>query len=110
MKKTFTFEFDTDRLSTFSDDYLAGCWYTAQFLPVEHGDRDAGEVVRAVGVEIIRRWMRSQPIPMFHIQSGDYLLQQIRRFARWNGTEWVAASAVDESRATVDDQPAGRNA
>lgn len=67
MKKTFAFEFDTDRLSTFSDDYLAAYWYVAQFLPVALGDCDAGEVVGAVGVEIIRRWTRDQPIPMFNV-------------------------------------------
>ncbi|WP_419685750.1 hypothetical protein ACN22W_00845 [Burkholderia theae] len=109
MKKTFTLEIDTDSLPHVSDEYLAAHWYRAQFLSVEHGDRDAGEVVRAVGVEIIRRWMRSQPIPMFNIQSGDHLLTQIRRFARWNGTEWVAAPAVDESHVIVDDQSARRD-
>lgn len=36
--------------------------------------------------------------------------QQIRHFARWNGTEWFAATTLDESHATVSDQPDGRNA
>lgn len=90
MRKTFTFEIDTEHLSSLSDEYLAACWYRAQFLPVEHGDHDACEVVRAIGVEIIRRWMHGQPVPMYHIQPDDFLHAQLRRIARWNGSEWVA--------------------
>ncbi|MBY4768522.1 hypothetical protein [Burkholderia ambifaria] len=101
MKKTFAFELDTDRLPTISDEYLAASWYTAQFLPVEHGDRDASEAVRAIGVEIIRRWMRNQPVPMFNVQTEDHLLKQIRRFARWNGAEWVAIDAFEALPATT---------
>ncbi|PRE89296.1 MULTISPECIES: hypothetical protein [Burkholderia] len=107
MKRTFAFQLDTDRLQTISDEYLTACWYTAQFLPVEHGDRDASEAVRALGVEIIQRWIRNQPIPMFNVQTQDHLLKQIRRFARWNGAEWVAADAREASPETTSAEATG---
>ncbi|MFP3567331.1 hypothetical protein [Paraburkholderia sp. SIMBA_030] len=99
MKKIFVVEIDTEHLASVSDEYLAAYWYRAQFLPVEHGDHDACEAVRAISVEIIKRWMGSQPIPMFNIQPADYWIKQFRQFARWNGSEWIAAPTDGESRA-----------
>lgn len=107
MKKAFTFVIDTDNVSSLSDEYLAACWYRAQFLPVEYGDHDACEVVRAIGVEIIKRWMQSQPVPMFQVQSHDYWHQLACRFARWTGTEWIARPVAEKSHVPADDQPEG---
>lgn len=99
MKKTYALEIDTDRLPSVTDEYLAALWLQAQFLPVAYGDRDACEVVRAIGVEIIQRWMRSTPTPMFHIQSHDYWHELTCRFARWNGSEWVAKEVAQADSA-----------
>ncbi|CAE6823915.1 hypothetical protein R69746_06183 [Paraburkholderia aspalathi] len=107
MKKSYTFEIDTDNLCGLSDDALAAYWTSAQFLPVEYGDRDACDVVRAIGVEIIQRWMHSQPVPMFHIQPVDYWRNQFSRFARWNSAEWVVDPAGGQSRVRAGERPQG---
>ncbi len=101
MKKTITFEIDTARLSGWTDEYIAALWYLAQFQPGEHGDRAAGEFAELVGREIIQRWMRGVPVPVWNIQGRDYYRQQLARVARWNGNDWEATPPA----AAHDPQP-----
>ncbi|MDO3512604.1 hypothetical protein Q3P06_11810 [Ralstonia pseudosolanacearum] len=97
MKKTITFEIDTACLPSRTDEYVAALWYVAQCQPAAHGDHDAGEFAELVGREIIQRWMRGVPVPVWNIQGRDYYHQQLTRFARWNGKAWVAASDTQPS-------------
>ncbi|MGA4279034.1 hypothetical protein ACI2VH_20790 [Ralstonia nicotianae] len=97
MKKTITFEMDTACLPSRTDEYVAALWYVAQCQPAAHGDHDAGEFAELVGREIIQRWMRGVPVPVWNIQGRDYYHQQLTRFARWNGKDWVAASDAQPS-------------
>ncbi len=41
--------------------------------------------------------MRGVPVPVWNIQGSDYYHQQLTRFARWNGKDWVAASDAQPS-------------
>lgn len=93
MKKAFVFEIDTDRLPTWSDQYLAALWHMAQHLPLPHGDKEAGDLVEHIGREMIQRWLRGVPVPVWNVQGRDYYQAQLSGFAHWNGTEWVAGSA-----------------
>ena len=58
MKTTVMFEIDTDRLSGYTDAYVAQLWHIAQANPAPYGDRDASHLTHAVGTEIIRRWLK----------------------------------------------------
>lgn len=55
MKVSIAFEIDTDRLGSYTDVYLAQLWHIAQSNPAPHGDKDASNLVKCVGTEIIRR-------------------------------------------------------
>lgn len=94
MKKAFVFEIDTNRLQSVSDQYLAALCHIAQHQPVEHGDHDAGVLVEHIGREIVLRWLRGVPVPVWNIQGGDHYLKQLGRFAHWNGSAWVAGAAI----------------
>lgn len=107
MKKSFAFEIDTETVPHVSDEYLAAQWYGAQFLPVKYGDRDACEAVRAIGAEIIKRWMQSQPIPMFNIQPHDHWREHLCRLAAWDGTEWTPRVAQEKACGPASDQSEG---
>ncbi len=96
MKKTITFEIDSASLPGWTDEYVAALWYIAQFQPEAHGDRAAGEFAELVGREIIQRWMRGVPVPVWNIQGRHHYHQQLTRFARWNGNDWEAKPAVAE--------------
>lgn len=58
MKTTVTIEIDTDRLSDYTDTYVAQLWHIAQANPAPYGDRDASDIAAAVGTEIIHRWLK----------------------------------------------------
>ncbi|CAJ0819201.1 hypothetical protein LMG19087_03687 [Ralstonia wenshanensis] len=94
MKTTITFNIDTDRLQSYSDEYIAALWHIAQVNPAPHADHDAGVLVEHIGREIILRWLRGVPVPVWNVQGRDYYHQQLIRFARWNGADWVADAAV----------------
>ena len=54
-----SFDINPDGLASITDSHLAALWHISQANPAPHGDRDAGELARAVGVEIVRRWLVS---------------------------------------------------
>jgi len=54
---TITFEVDTDRLSGFTDAYLAQLWHIGQANPAPFGDASACRLAEHIGREIIRRWL-----------------------------------------------------
>jgi len=97
MKTAITFNIDTTTLMTLSDEYIAALWYIAQNNPVPHGDHDAGVLVEHIGREIIQRWMRGVPVPVWNIQGSDHYHKSITQFARWNGVAWVASAAGERT-------------
>lgn len=94
MKTAITFNIDTDRLQSYSDEYIAALWHIAQVNPAPHADHDAGVLVEHIGREIILRWLRGVPVPVWNHQGRDYYHRHLTRFARWNGVDWVADAAV----------------
>lgn len=91
MKTAITFDIDTTRLQSYSDEYIAALWHIAQVNPAPHGDHDAGVLVEHIGREIVLRWLRGVPVPVWNLQGRDHYHQQLIRFARWDGSKWVAA-------------------
>lgn len=72
MKTAITIEIDTDRLDGYTDAYLAQLWHIAQANPAPHGDSDASELVRDVGTEIIRRWLKRAGAELHTHQPGAH--------------------------------------
>lgn len=56
---TITFEVDSDRLSGYTDEYLAQLWHLGQANPAPFGDAAACNFAELVGREIVRRWLGS---------------------------------------------------
>jgi hypothetical protein len=59
MKTTITLDIDTDALSNRDDAHLAVLWHAAQANPAPAADQDAGQLVQAIGTEIVRRWLQA---------------------------------------------------
>lgn len=56
---TITFELDSDRLGSYSDEHLAQLWHVGQGNPAPFGDAAACDFAEHVGREVIRRWLAS---------------------------------------------------
>lgn len=70
-KHTVTIEVDTDRLPHYEDHYIAHLWHVSQANPLPWGTREAGELARVVGYEIIRRWLERAPVELYAHQPCD---------------------------------------
>ncbi|MEU6661201.1 hypothetical protein [Streptomyces sp. NPDC046821] len=90
-QQTISIEIDTDRLASHPDSHLAMLWHVAQANPALHGDVAAGEIVRHVGSEIIRRWLKAAPAEMYHHQDRHHYWSNLSRFASWDVVrqEWT---------------------
>lgn len=92
MKTSITISIDSELLSGYTDEYITCLWHAAQAAPAEYGDRTTSELVRALEIEIVRRYLAAQQAPLFNHQSHDHL--------RLNATlarEASASSPVAES-------------
>lgn len=72
MQHEVTFQINTDRLQSFTDEYLSSLWHIAQANPAPITDRNAGELAEAIGREIIRRWLRWAGAPLWNHQGRHY--------------------------------------
>lgn len=105
---TIGITFDLNRLPSYSDGFLATLWHVAQANPAPHGDYRAGEIASKVGFEIIRRWLNSAPVEMYHHQQRDNYWSALRRLATyeppagagvtgddWHNGRWVPKPEAD---------------
>ncbi|MFJ8006166.1 hypothetical protein [Streptomyces fagopyri] len=88
-KVTISIEIEPKNLSRVADAHLAMLWHLAQANPAPHADAQAGELVRRVGNEIIRRWLAGTPPEMYHHQPHSYYWKNLGRFASYRNGEWV---------------------
>ena len=67
-------EIDTDAssLSSITSTHLASAWHIAQANPAPYGDKDAGLLVKALGDEIVRRWLAAVPAQLYSHQAVDH--------------------------------------
>ncbi|MGY1498593.1 hypothetical protein ACW4TU_18670 [Streptomyces sp. QTS52] len=87
-KVTIAIDFDLAALSHVPDARLAMLWHVAQANPAPHGDEQAGETVRKIGQEIVRRWLASTGPEMYHHQARDYYWHHLGRFASHRDGDW----------------------
>lgn len=62
---------DAGALAEVTDSYLASAWHVAQANPAPYGDKDAGLLVKALGDEIMRRWLAHIPADRYRHQAQD---------------------------------------
>lgn len=74
MRHKIVFEIDTDAssLSSIASAQLAAAWHIAQANPAPYGDKEAGLLVKALGDEIVRRWLAAVPAQLYSHQAGDH--------------------------------------
>jgi hypothetical protein len=90
-KASITIDFDPDRLSTYTDQYLAMLWHLTQHNPADgFRDKEPGDLAMHVGWEIIRRRLGTVSPEMYHHQQQHYTWWQLTRFARYSGGGWAA--------------------
>jgi hypothetical protein len=107
-KTEITITINGDDLGRYTDEFLALAWHVAQHNPAPHGDHDAGELTERIGREIIRRWLRGVPPPLWHHQGRDYYWAQLTEFAKyepgdgpagspeWHAGRWVVRPEADQ--------------
>ena len=101
MNNRFPFNINTDDLPHLSDQAVAMAWYIVQTWPGTFGDADLCDLVERVGHEIINRWLRGAPIPVWRRSGCDYYFAELSRFARWDGMRWVALDAAAADATSV---------
>lgn len=85
---TVSIDIDLTSLSSQPDERLAMLWHVAQHNPVPFGDEVAGQLVKKIGQEIIRRWLVTTPATLYHHQERDYHWHQLTRFAVHRDGDW----------------------
>jgi hypothetical protein len=92
------FKIDSDQLTGYTDEYLATLWHIAQANPAEDSDRTAGQLAERIGREIISRFIKAAPIPLWNHQGSDFYFKELSA-ARASVAEYLAAEIA---RADVD--------
>jgi hypothetical protein len=68
MKTNISFVVESDRLTTYTDEYLVSLWYITQANPAPIEDVVAGAIAEHIGREIISRFVRSVHVPLWNHQ------------------------------------------
>ncbi|RZS47499.1 hypothetical protein [Sphaerotilus mobilis] len=106
-----TFDINPDGLGSFTDSHLAALWHVSQANPAQHGDCQAGELARAVGVEIVRRWLAETPPELYAHQPSDHYWQTLVRHGAWTGQggTWETRAAASGSSVALTNVAASRS-
>jgi hypothetical protein len=81
MKTSVTISIDTAALAHHTDGHLAVLWHVSQINPANYGDEQAGELVEAIGFEIIRRFVRAAEPELCTHQAKDFATSVFMRDA-----------------------------
>lgn len=72
MKTTITFDLDTDRLQSYTDQHITALWHISQANPAPFGDRDACAFAEYVAREIVRRFLAATA-PDLWVHQGQHI-------------------------------------
>jgi hypothetical protein len=97
-----SFDINPDCLASVTDSHLAALWHISQANPAPHGDRDAGELARAVSVEIVRRWLAQGQPELYTHQPGDHYWRTLMQHGCWSGPDdtWRPHGAAQATTTT----------
>ena len=88
MKTTVTFEIEPEKLSGYTDEYLASLWYVAQANPEPIENKEAGELAEYIGREIIRRFLDNTPPPLWSHQGAHHARLLLTEYGKYNEGVW----------------------
>lgn len=88
MQHQVTFDIDTNKLQSYSDEHLSSLWHIAQANPAPIDDARAGDLAETIGREIIRRWLRWAGAPLWNHQGRHHYSHALRQHCAWDGKEW----------------------
>lgn len=100
-KHAITIAFDLASLESYTDTFLAQLWHVGQANPAPISDRDASEIVGALGAEIIKRWMAKSPAELYAHQAGHRNYCILSDHGHWPGPKhetWVYGKSDDTAR------------
>jgi hypothetical protein len=72
MKTSVTISIDTAALAHHTDGHLSVLWHVAQVNPATYGNEQAGELVKAISFEIIRRFVSAAEPELCAHQAKDF--------------------------------------
>ena len=81
-------------LDSYSDAYIAQLWHIAQANPAPIGDKDACELVKKIGTEIIRRWLSNTPAELYHHQPENHFWKTLQQNGLWLDGKWTHNSEL----------------
>lgn len=96
MKTVISIEIDTDRLETWTDQYLAQLWHVTQANPAPMEDRAAGALTEYVGREIIRRFLANTPPDLWNHQGRHAEFCELLNLRNSLGASATAMAATGE--------------
>ena len=70
MKQSITIDIDTDKLPSYTNEYLSTLFHVAQANPAEIDDHEAARLAEAIAHEIVRRWLKLIPGDMYNHQGS----------------------------------------
>jgi len=88
-KVSITVQINTSDLCRLSDEHIAMLWSVAQANPAKDYDREAGEIVSTIGFEIIHRWLRQNPPPLYNHQARDHYWSILKDHGKWVDGVWT---------------------
>lgn len=103
---SITLQVNLTDLTRLTDTHLAALWHAAQAAPAEYGDKVAGELVRKLTFEIVRRWLGKTPAELYRHQGdapGNALRSALARYrpggaddrdGTWHDGAWTLKGAV----------------
>lgn len=98
-KLEVTIEIDADRLTGYTDEYLATLWHVAQANPAPLGDRAAGELAERIGREIIRRWLSMAGPELYRHQGHHHYWSELQKLGEWHDGVFVPDTATSSEHA-----------
>lgn len=100
---TLTLTVDTDALASVSDTHLHTLWHAAQANPAPFGDLEAGELVQAISMEIVRRWLAAAPVELHQHQPTQHYRQTLRLHGSWRGPggAWLPHQAATSATSAL---------
>lgn len=80
---------DADSLGSVTDQALAELWHLAQANPAPHGDEKAGDLVAAIGYEIVTRFLKMQMPELYNHQPRDFYWKTLTDNGKWIDGVWT---------------------
>lgn len=105
-KHEITIVIDEADLSRVTGQQLALWWHVAQANPADgFASNKPGDLAEQIGAEIIRRWLATAPVELWHHQGRHYYWHQLSKLGTWNQDGVFVPGAPADTAATAGSGP-----